>query len=253
MNALRSVLFYVGYFMALLLSAVVLVPLAACLPLQARYRVLHSYNHIVLWWFRLTCGVKVQVSGRDALPEGACVLLANHQSEWETIYLQVAKRPLCTVLKQELLKIPVFGWGLKLLEPIPLDRTQPSKALKQVLSVGTQRLKDGFTVLIFPEGTRIAPGTRKKFNKSGAAIACRAGVPVVPVAHNAGEIWPNDSWIKRPGTIHVAYGPAIETAGRKPDAVIADVEAWVEAKLQEISSVQRPPLEEEAAADSVGA
>ena len=253
MNAVRSVLFYFGYFMALLLSAVVLVPLAACLPLQARYRVLHSYNHIVLWWFRLTCGVTVNVSGREQVPEGACVLLANHQSEWETIYLQVVKRPLCTVLKQELLKIPVFGWGLKLLEPIPLDRTQPAKALKQVLTVGTQRLKDGFTVLIFPEGTRIAPGHRKKFNKSGAAIACRAGVPVVPVAHNAGEIWPNDSWIKHPGTLNVVFGPAIETAGRKPDVVVAEAEAWVEATLAEISQVQRPPLEAEAPADSVGA
>ncbi|GED42616.1 MULTISPECIES: lysophospholipid acyltransferase family protein [Cobetia] len=252
MNALRSVLFYFGYFMALLLSALVLVPVAACLPLKARYRVLHSYNHLVLWWFRLTCGVRVEVSGREQLPEGACVLLSNHQSEWETIYLQVVKRPLCTVLKQELLKIPVFGWGLKLLEPIPLDRKQPAKALKQVLSVGTQRLKDGFTVLIFPEGTRLAPGTRKKFNKSGAAIACRAGVPVVPVAHNAGEIWPNDSWIKRSGTLHVVFGPAIETTGRKPDAVIADVEGWVEDTLQRISRTPRPPLEEKAPADSVG-
>ncbi|TFH87094.1 1-acyl-sn-glycerol-3-phosphate acyltransferase [Billgrantia azerbaijanica] len=240
MNVIRSALFYAGYFAAMLVCGLLFLPPSPLLPLKSRYRLLNLYNHFILAWFRLTCGVRYEIRGRERLPEGPCVMLANHQCEWETIFLQLLKPPVCTVLKRELLRIPIFGWGLRLLHPIALDRSKPARAMKQVLTQGVQRLQEGLSVLIFPEGTRVAPGSRKRYNKSGAVIACRAGVPVVPVAHNAGERWPGRRWVKNPGTLHVVVGEPIATVGRTPEAVLADVEAWIEARLAEISEVPRP-------------
>ncbi len=109
-----------------------------------------------------------------------------------------------------------------------------------MLTQGKQRLEEGLSVLIFPEGTRVTPGSRKRYNKSGAVIACRAGVPVVPVAHNAGERWPGRHWVKNPGRLALVVGEPIETAGRTPEEVLAETEAWIEATLAEISGVPRP-------------
>lgn len=239
-QVVRSVVFYAGYFAALLVIGVLFLPIAPFLPLAGRYRLLNLYNHFLMFWFRIACGVRYDIQGTHHLPDGPCVIQANHQSEWETVFLQVMKPPVCTVLKQELLLIPVFGWGLRLLRPISLDRSKPARAIKQVLSQGVARLGTGLSVLIFPEGTRVEPGERKRYNKSGSVVACRAGVPVLPVAHNAGERWPGRHWVKRPGVLRVRIGEPIPTAGRTSDEVLADVEAWIEGQLVDISDVPRP-------------
>ena len=240
MNVLRSVIFYIGYFGAMLLIGVFCLPIAPFLPLSGRYRLLNLYNHFLMVWFRLACGVRYEIEGRENLPDGPCVIQANHQCEWETVFLQVMKPPVCTVLKQELLRFPIFGWALRLLHPIALDRSRPARAMKQVLTQGVVRLQGGLSVLIFPEGTRVEPGVRKRYNKSGSVIACRAGVPVLPVAHNAGERWPGRHWVKRPGVLRVRIGAPITTDGKTSDSVNAEVETWIEAQLQEISDVSRP-------------
>ncbi|WP_108447032.1 lysophospholipid acyltransferase family protein [Halomonas denitrificans] len=247
MNVIRSLIFYVGYLLAMLVCGVLFLPPAPFLPLASRYRLLNLYNHFIIAWFRLACGVRYEFRGHERLPDGPCVILANHQSEWETVYLQLLHPPVCTVLKRELLNIPIFGWALRLLHPIALDRSKPARAMKQVLTQGKARLEEGLSVLIFPEGTRVSPGTRVRYNKSGAVIACRAGMPVVPVAHNAGERWPGRHWVKKPGRLTLEVGPAIATEGRTPEEVMAEAEAWIEARLAEISEVPRP----EAAAEPV--
>lgn len=240
MNRVRSVIFYIGYLIAMLVCGVLFLPPSPFLPLTSRYRLLNLYNHFIVAWFRFACGVRYELSGLERLPSGPCVLLSNHQSEWETIYLQLLKPPVCTVLKKELLNIPIFGWALRLLHPIALDRSRPARAMRQVLTQGVQRLEQGLSVLIFPEGTRVDPGQRRRYNKSGTVIACRAGVPVVPVAHNAGERWPGRDWVKRPGRLSLMVGEPIETAGRSADEVMVEAEAWIEARLAEISEVPRP-------------
>ncbi|MDX1464844.1 MAG: lysophospholipid acyltransferase family protein [Halomonas sp.] len=240
MNVIRSLIFYVGYVLAMLVCGVLFLPPAPFLPLASRYRLLNLYNHFIIAWFRLVCGVRYEFRGHERLPDGPCVILSNHQSEWETVYLQLLHPPVCTVLKRELLNIPVFGWGLRLLHPIALDRSKPARAMKQVLTQGKARLEAGLSVLIFPEGTRVSPGSRVRYNKSGAVIACRAGMPVVPVAHNAGERWPGRHWVKKPGRLTLEVGPAIATEGRTPEEVMAEAEAWIEARLAEISEVPRP-------------
>ncbi|SFU91781.1 lysophospholipid acyltransferase family protein [Halomonas korlensis] len=244
MNALRSLVFYAGYFLAMLVCGLLFVPVSPLLPLRDRYRLLNLYNHFIIAWFRLVCGVRYDIRGLERLPSGPCVILANHQCEWETVYLQLLKPPVCTVLKKELLNFPIFGWGLRLLHPIALDRSKPARAIKQVLVQGKSRLDEGLSVLIFPEGTRMEPGQRKRYTKSGAVIACRAGVPVVPVAHNAGERWPARHWVKNPGRLSLVVGEPIETAGRTAEEVLIETEAWIEARLAEISEVPRPATPE---------
>ncbi|WP_186764512.1 lysophospholipid acyltransferase family protein [Pistricoccus aurantiacus] len=240
MNTLRSLLFYLGYFLAMLVCGVLFLPVTPLLPLRSRYRLLNLYNHFVIAWFRLCCGVRYDIRGKQHLPDGPCVILANHQSEWETVYLQLLKPPVCTVLKRELLNLPIFGWALRLLHPIALDRSKPARAMRQVLTQGKTRLEEGLSVLIFPEGTRVLPGERRRYNKSGAVIACRAGMPVLPVAHNAGERWPGRHWVKNPGTLSLIVGEPIATQGRTPEDVLIEVENWIEARLVEISEVPRP-------------
>ncbi|MGJ8522982.1 1-acyl-sn-glycerol-3-phosphate acyltransferase [Carnimonas sp. R-84981] len=241
MNKLRSIVFYIGYVVLIILMAVLIVPVCCVLPVKKRFDLLNVYNHAIMLWLRVSCGIRIEVHGdRQALPDGACVMLSNHQSEWETLYLQLLKPPICTVLKRELLNIPIFGWSLRLIRPIPLDRSQPSKALKSLMTEGAERLKNGFSVLLFPEGTRVPPGQRKSFSKSGVMLAQRAGAEIVPIAHNSGECWLSGSWVKKPGTIRIAIGQPIATAGRKANDVHAEVEQWIEDRLAQISDVPRP-------------
>lgn len=237
---LGSLLFYFGYVAALIIIGAPMAVLSIPLPLRQRFSLLNVYNRFVLFWLRITCGIEYRFEGLENLPDTHHVMVANHQSEWETIILHTLKPPLCTVLKQELLNIPIFGWGLRLIKPIPLDRSQPAKMLRKVLKVGGERLDEGLSVLIFPEGTRVAPGKRKPFSKSAAMIACKAGVPLVPVAHNAGEHWDPKSWIKMSGTLTLRIGKPISTLGRRADEVIAEAENWVETQLAEISAIPRP-------------
>lgn len=238
-----SLVFYFGYFSALLVIGAPMALLSIPLPLRQRFSLLNLYNRFVLFWLRVTCGIEYRFEGLENIPATSHVMVSNHQSEWETIILHTLKPPLCTVLKQELLNIPIFGWGLRLIKPIPLDRSQPAKMLRKVLKVGGERLEAGLSVLIFPEGTRVAPGQRKPFSKSAAMIACKAGVPVVPVAHNAGEHWDPKNWVKMSGTLSMRIGKPIPTLGRRADEVIAEAEAWVEKQLVEISAIPRPSAE----------
>ncbi|MCM2973671.1 lysophospholipid acyltransferase family protein [Larsenimonas suaedae] len=241
MSALRSVLFYIGYFAGIVFFGVLFGPIAAFLPLRRRFALLNSYNRFAVLWLKWTCGVRYKVEYQAPLPKGTFVMLSNHQSEWETLYLQLITSPVCTVLKKELLSLPIFGWALRLLNPIPLDRSNPSAALRAVISEGGERLKSGLSILIFPEGTRVEPGKRRRFNKSGALIASNAGVPVVPIAHNAGDCWPGKTFIKRPGTITVVIGAPIHANGRSAKEVIQEVERWSDEQLMRISRDYTPP------------
>lgn len=233
---LGSLTFYLGYFCALLVSGLVFVPISLLLRGSQRQWLITRYNAFVLFWLKITCGIRYQVEGLDQIPQQqACVFLSNHQSEWETIYFQLVTRPLCTVLKKELLRIPVFGWGLAALNPIAVDRSQRTNAMKQVLVQGKARLQAGYSVLIFPEGTRLAPQQAGRLNKGGAALAVSVGVPVIPVVHNAGEHWLTQSWLKTPGCIRVRFGAPIATKDRKTEEVHQEVVAWMQTHKAQVS------------------
>jgi 1-acyl-sn-glycerol-3-phosphate acyltransferase len=201
------------------------------LPPLARYRAIAQWGRMVIWLARVLVGIRFQVEGRENLPDSPCVVLSKHQSAWETIAFQQIFPPLSFVLKRSLLRIPFFGWGLALFSPIAIDRTAAREALKQIEQQGKQRLASGFWVLVFPEGTRMAPGEKGNYQVGGPWLASKAGVPVLPVAHNAGRCWPKNAFVKRPGLITVVIGPPIATVGRKPTQVLAESEAWIEATM----------------------
>lgn len=227
----RSALFYFGYSLLTVWFSLTGLLLFSWLPYGARVVYLGYWNFATLYWLALTCGVRFRVRGREHLPPGPCVILSKHQSQWETYFLQVLKRPVATVLKQELLNVPFFGWGLRLLEPIAIDRGSPKQALKHIMEDGLRRLRQGRSVMIFPEGTRTPVGKVGNYARSGATLACKAGVPIVPVAHNAGHFWPAKKFLKYPGLIEVVIGPAIDTTDGDGRELTETVKNWIEHEL----------------------
>ncbi len=200
-----------------------------------RYRIISTWTRLVLWAVENICGLHYRVLGADNMPAEPCVVLSKHQSAWETLAFQVIFPPQVYVIKRELLWIPFFGWGLAMLSPVAIDRKAGMRALKQMLAQGRDRLRQGFWIIVFPEGTRTAPGARGSYQTGGAAIAVHAGAPVLPVAHNAGECWKRHAFRKYPGTITVSIGKAIDTRGKKADAVTREVESWIEAEMRRLA------------------
>jgi 1-acyl-sn-glycerol-3-phosphate acyltransferase len=227
MTFLRSALFW----LALLLFTppyAILAFASAPLPRMLRYRIISGWSRLMLWTLRILCGVHWTVEGREHLPAVPAVILSKHQSAWETLAFQQIFPPQVHVLKRELLWLPFFGWGLALMSPIPIDRGRGLSALRQIARRGKVRLGQGFWVVVFPEGTRVAPGKRRKYRLGGAWLAAHAGAPVVPVAHNAGRFWPRNSFLKYPGRVTVRIGPPIDSVGRDPEAINAMAEEWIE-------------------------
>ena len=206
------------------------------LPPLSRYRIISGWAHLMLFLLRVICGIRYRVLGVEHIPKTPSVVLSKHQSAWETLAFQQIFPPQVWVLKKELLRIPFFGWGLAMTSPIAIDRSSRKAALKQIVEQGRDRLKQGFWIVIFPEGTRIAPGEKGKYGIGGAWLATHTGAPVVPVAHNAGEFWSKDAFVKLPGTITVSIGAPIDSTGMKPGELNAKVEAWIEAEVVRIGS-----------------
>jgi 1-acyl-sn-glycerol-3-phosphate acyltransferase len=153
-------------------------------------------------------------------------------------------RQLCFVYKRELHRIPFFGWGLALLRMIPIDRAKGKEAFEQVVQIGQQRLDEGRWPILFPEGTRIAPGKMGRFKMGGALLACRTNTPVLPIAHNAGHCWPRNSFTKRPGVITVRIGPLIYPEGLTPEELNDKVYAWIEAQMKDMSGhIDQPSID----------
>jgi len=196
-----------------------------------RYHILVGWCSLSLWWLRLTCGVDCKVQGRENIPQDqATIIMANHQSTWETLAFATIFPPLTWVLKRELLKVPFFGWGVRLIKPIAIDRSAGRSAVDQVKVQGKDRLDEDISLVIFPEGTRVNPGESKPYKVGGSVMATYTGYPVLPVAHNAGASWPRMSYIKKPGTITVSIGKPISTRGKEPEVLLKEVETWINAE-----------------------
>lgn len=211
----------------------VLVALVLCIPANAhqRYAIISVWAKTMLPWLKLTCNIDYRIIGAENIPTTPSVILAKHQSAWETLAFQKIFPHQVWVLKRELLLIPFFGWGLAATSPIAINRSAGREALKQLVAQGKDRLAKGFWVVIFPEGTRTAPGTVGKYHIGGAWLASHTEATVVPVAHNAGEFWGKNAFIKQPGTITVSIGAPIETKGLRADALNTQVEAWIESEM----------------------
>ncbi|NLZ12157.1 MAG: 1-acyl-sn-glycerol-3-phosphate acyltransferase [Alcaligenaceae bacterium] len=232
MAALRSSLY-------MLFLTVTVIPYAfACLlwsplPLRWRYRLTMGWPRLAVWGAKVIVGIRWEIKGAENFPDGPAVVLAKHQSAWETLFLPAyLPRQACFVYKKELHRVPFFGWGLALLRMIPIDRGRGRDAFEQVVKVGRARLNEGRWPVLFPEGTRIAPGQTGRYKGGGALLATRTGAPVIPIALNAGECWPKNAFIKKPGLITVSIGPAIESTGLDAETLNTRVQAWIEAEMR---------------------
>lgn len=229
---LRSILFALGQGITLILFSV-LGQLTRPFSFKARYQFMHYWARFCLLWLRWTCGVRYEVHGQEHIhSEQASLILARHESAWETLAFQEIFPRQAYVLKRELLKIPFFGWGMALLNPIAIDRGAGRKALNQLVTEGKERLAQGDWVVLFPEGTRMPPGELGKINIGGAMLATKAKAPVYLVAHNAGEFWPKNSFIKRPGVVQIYISPALDVAEMSASEVNQQIENWLVIHLE---------------------
>lgn len=234
----RAILFYIG----LSLATIVFFPLAFLLypfPLSLRFRVMSRWAVFNLWWLGVICGLKHEVEGLENIPQQPSIIMCKHQSAWETLAMQLIFPPQVWILKRELLWIPIYGWALAAMQPISINRGSVIRAVRQIIDEGCKRLQEGLWVVIFPEGTRVAPGGRGKYQPGGGMLAEKAGCPVVPVAHNSGIFWPRNSLKKRPGTIKMVIGPPIDSRGKAAEEIMNQVEDWIESTVDRLpGSVQ---------------
>ena len=229
----RSLLFYAG----LVLSTIIAVPVLLIiypLPFRLRYFAVTRWTVFNLWWLKITCNLKHTLSGIENIPEGPAVIICNHQSAWETLALQIIFPQQAWILKRELLWIPIYGWGLATMDPIAIDRGSAVKSFRQIIDQGCDRLSKNIWVVIFPEGTRVAPGEIRKYLPGGGLLAEKSGCPVVPVAHNSGYFWPRNSIIKKPGTITMAIGPAIGSHGKSAEEIMHETEIWIRSTVAQL-------------------
>jgi 1-acyl-sn-glycerol-3-phosphate acyltransferase len=234
----RSALFWVGFIFNVLFFGLLIVFLFFTTS-SFRLKIARLWSQVNNLLLNVFCGIDFKVEGRENLNVKTAIILSKHQSTWETLALHSFTPYVHWVFKRELMYIPIFGWALALTDPIGINRGAGRVAIKQLITEGKKKLDAGKWMVLFPEGTRTAPGKTTKYKIGGALLAEKSGYPVIPIAHNAGEFWPRHSFIKWPGTISVVIGPAIESKGRSADEINKAVSDWIEAAMQKISDESR--------------
>lgn len=237
-----SVVWLIGATLFTVLYGLVAVPLACVLPHRARFRIFYGWSTALVRWTRITCGIRHQVEVDPGQPAEPAIVMCKHQSAWETLALMEWFQPQTWVLKRELLRLPLIGWALALLNPVAIDRRARKQAMTQLSEQGAGQLRAGRWVIIFPEGTRMPAGRCGRYRRGGAALALATGTPVVPVAHNAGEFWPRNSFLKFPGTVNVRIGPAmVPEQGETADEFLSRIREWIEDHTRAVSTVYEAP------------
>ena len=171
---------------------------------------LSKYILLLLVALKYTCKITYKVHGLENLKNLPTVFVANHQGVWEVLYLMTLTNPTIPIVKKELLVIPFFGWGLAKMKPITINRAHKFSSLKKVINKGSEKLKHGVSIIIFPEGTRSDPiNGINKFNNSYIKLAHENNCQIIPICHNSGKFWVNKKFIKRPGLIKMVIGEPI--------------------------------------------
>lgn len=234
MQWLGSIL-YTGFFLVTTLLWSIAVACSVGASPDTRFAMARGWARLQLGALKLLCKLDYVVEGSHNIPAQTAVVMQKHSSAWETIAGIVYYPTHTWVLKRELMWIPILGWALAMLRVVPINRKGRRKAVHQVVAHGTERLRDGYNVMIYPEGTRVAVGENGRFGRSGSLLAATSGHPVVPIAHNAGEYWGRRAWLKRAGTVRVCIGPPIATNGKTAEQVNTEVQTWIEQTMLRIS------------------
>lgn len=242
---IKSLLHHINLFVRSLIFSIISISSAilwslVCLaslpfPAAVRYRCVTLWTNWIIRVLKIVCHVDYKLEGAENIPaDHNGIILCKHQSTWETFFIPGLFHGPAIILKRELYWVPFFGWALAVIDPIAINRNDRSSAMNQILTQGKKCLDEGRWVLVFPEGTRVAPGHVGHYRLGGPRLAVHTGYPVIPVAHNAGRFWPRRRFIKRPGTVRVVVGPLIETKDRKPEEVLEQAKNWIEETMVRI-------------------
>jgi 1-acyl-sn-glycerol-3-phosphate acyltransferase len=205
---------------------------------QTRWEVIARWPRFATWLAKIVLGIDYVVEGRENIPREPCIILSKHQSAWETIAYNAIFPPHVYVIKREMLWVPFLGWGLALYSPISINRANRRQAMQRLIAVGRQRFEQGFCVMIYPEGTRIPVGKRGNYRLGGAILSAGLGAKVLPVAHNAGMVWPRNSFLKFAGTVTVRIGEPFDSTGMEPAEIMRKVEDWIEGQMTELTGAR---------------
>ena len=222
---LRSLLYFIGSIISLIVITLCGLFLVI-LPYSYRQRFLSNWAIFCIWWLKITLNITTDIKGSENVNSLPSVIISNHQSTWETLAFQTIFPAHTWVLKQELLWLPVFGWSLALLKPIVINRGDKLNAIKKVIKQGSERLGQGISVVVFPEGTRQTYKHLGDYQNGAAAIAKKSGHDIIPVYHNAGKFWPKGSFIKKPGVITVVIGKPISSSFLTSSELTKEVRNW---------------------------
>jgi 1-acyl-sn-glycerol-3-phosphate acyltransferase len=223
-------LIYTSFFLLFTFAYAIFFAIASSfLPFRGRFALARAWGRVLLFALKAICRLDYRVEGMENLPAAPSIALVKHSSSWETFAQTVLLPPQAWVLKRELTWIPFVGWGIRLLRAIAIDRGAGGAAVRQMIEQGSQRLNEGIWIVVFPEGTRMAPGQTRRYGVGGAAVAAETGALVVPVAHNAGYFWPRRGLMKKPGTIRVVIGKPIITKGRDAREINEEAQRFIEA------------------------
>jgi len=235
MQFILSLIFTVYMMVSALLFAMIM-SLCFFLPYGAQFQIARTWARVLFWLLDKMCGLKFVVEGRERIPAGNHIVMSNHTSAWETVAQFLIFPPQVWVLKRELMWIPFIGWGLKLLRSISINRGAGHRAVNQVIEQGKARLADGLWIIIFPEGTRVMAGDKRKYGVSGAMLAIAAHKFIVPLSHNAGEFWVRRGILKKRGTVRVVIGEPIDATGKDPRGLNEQVRESIDAGLARIAA-----------------
>ena len=240
MWAIRSALFVLWLAATVVPWALLMLVLSVFVRGVKLYWPTMMWLRMAIWGAKHICGVNYRVEGMEHLPTAeqatqAVVLAAKHQSTWETFaFPTLMPHPLAYVFKRELLYVPFFGWAMGRLDMIHIDRSKRTEAWNKVAAQGKRLAAEGIWVIMFPEGTRIARGQQGSYKSGASRLAIATGVPIVPIAANSATCWPRKSFLLRPGTITIAIGRPIASAGREPEELMREVEAWIENEMRRL-------------------
>jgi 1-acyl-sn-glycerol-3-phosphate acyltransferase len=236
MAIIRSTLFNLLFFAVTPLFSILLIG-SRLFGFSAAWFWARQWSRTVLWLAKVCCGIHLKIEGIEHLPQEPVVVMAKHQSALETIAMPLLIPPYVWVLKKELFHIPIFGWALRVINAIAVDFKHPRKALKSVNEQGERFLHDGRWVVIFPEGTRAAVGKPEAYKPGGVVLAQRAGVGILPLAHNTGTCWGKRSYTKTPGVVHMRFLPLIpadEVARRPRKELLEQLEQDIESQTRDM-------------------
>ena len=237
MQHLRSLIYTVMLFLTTAFFAIVVI-VFMWLPPARLYAVPRTWARLNLWLLKTLCGLDYRIEGAEHLPDVPFISMWKHSSTWETIAQMLLVPRASWLLKREILWVPVLGWAIARFKPIAIDRKAGGTAVNQVVTQGRERLSEGLGVIIYPEGTRVAPGETRKFGMSGALLASQSGAPLVPIAHDSGYYWRRRGLLKRPGTIRVVIGPPLDPRGFEPREITERAKEWVDSTVAELARQQ---------------